>query len=264
MPGTTFPQGLIALSEERIGELGDLADDVIVAGGGVNGQEEFVGSFVGVEELAGHGERNGVVVAGMDDDEAGIFQAADALAIGEDGPDERGEAAEVRVKGGAFGDAGVSGGGDEDGEVVLFGQVRRRPAAEGVAENEGGFGRCVVAGLGLPPDGFGILINTALAGPSGGAAVAAVVVDIGGDAFFGEPFGDGVVAVHGAGVAMAEDGGADPGARRGGGGPAAEMDLGAIGGWGEEVGGVGGGRIKGTGRLEEFGVNLEVLGEDED
>ena len=68
--------------------------------------------LVGFDELAGHGEGHGVVIVGVEDDEAGVLEAGDAFAVGEVGPDPGGEAAEEGVEGGAFGDAGVGGGGD--------------------------------------------------------------------------------------------------------------------------------------------------------
>ena len=248
----------------------DQTDDTGVAGGGVFGEEGAVGSFVGDDELPGHGEGDGVVIMGVENDEAGVFQAGDTFAGGKVGPHERSEASEEWVERGEVRDAGISGGGYEDGEVVLFGQVGRRTTAERVAEGEGISRRGTIAGLGLAPDGFDVAIDALFGGPAGGEAVAAVVVDVCRDAFGGEPFGNGVIVVHGAGIALAENGGAEAGLGWRGGGPAAEMDARAVGGFGEEVSGIaaGFGRVIRTGLAgefeEQFGVNLKILGEDED
>ena len=107
-----------ALGEKRIGELRDQTDNIGVAGGGVFGEKGAVGSFVGVDELLGHGEGHGVVVMGVENDETGVFQAGDTFAVWKIGPNERSEAAEERMERGAIRHAGVSGGGNKDGEVV--------------------------------------------------------------------------------------------------------------------------------------------------
>lgn len=97
-------------------------------------------------------------------------------------PHEGSKPAELWVERSAVRYADVSGCGHEDGEVVLFGHVRRRASAKGVAEGERGFPRGLFAGLDLAPDRFDVPIDAPFVRPAGGDAVAAVIVAIGCDA----------------------------------------------------------------------------------
>ena len=84
-----------AFIQKRPGECGDVLDDVTMAGAGMFGKVGIL--IVGFVKLAGHLEGHGVVVMGVENDEAGVFEAGDAFAVGKVGPDPGGETAKEGV-----------------------------------------------------------------------------------------------------------------------------------------------------------------------